>query len=127
GRFHDAVPPRPFGEMRTQIERELGRRLGQLFAQVDETPVAAASLAQVHKATLRDGTPVAVKVQYAEIARLARVDLACLRLVARIAGRVSRSFDLRAIIDEIAEFVGLELDFAREGDATERIRAAMAD
>jgi len=127
GRFHDAVPPRSFGEMRTQIERELGRPLGEVFAQVDATPLAAASLAQVHRATLRDGTPVAVKVQYAEIARLARVDLACLRLVARIAGRVSRSFDLRSIIDEIAELVGLELDFAREADATVRIGAALAD
>ncbi len=47
--------------------------------------------------------------------------------MARIAGRVSRSFDLRAIIDEITECVALELDFAREADTTERIRAAMCD
>jgi cytochrome P450/predicted unusual protein kinase regulating ubiquinone biosynthesis (AarF/ABC1/UbiB family) len=127
GRFHDAVPPRPFSEIAEQIERELGRSLAEVFSTVDETPLAAASLAQVHKATLRDGTPVAVKVQYAEIARLARVDLACLRIVARIAGRLSRTFDLRAIIDEIADFVGLELDFAREADSTDRIRTAMAD
>jgi cytochrome P450 family 110 len=126
GRFHDAVPPRPFSEMRTQIERELGRPLGEVFSTLDEAPLAAASLAQVHKATLRDGTPVAVKIQYAEIARLARVDLACLRILARIAGRVSRTFDLRAIIEEIAEFVALELDFGREADSTERIRAAIA-
>ncbi len=127
GRFHDAVPPRAFAEMRARIERELDRPIGEVFATVDETPLAAASLAQVHRATLRDGTPVAVKVQYAEIARLARVDLACLRIVARIAGQVSRSFDLRAIIDEIAEFVGLELDFVREAAATERVGAAMVD
>jgi cytochrome P450 family 110 len=127
GRFHDAVPPRPFSEMQAQVERELGRPLVEVFGAVDETALAAASLAQVHKATLRDGTPVVVKVQYAEIARLARVDLACLRIVARIAGRLSRSFDVRAIIDEIAEFVALELDFAREADTTERIRAAMRD
>src|SRR3989442_1282960 len=127
GRFHDAVAPRSFGEMRAQIEPELGRPLDEVFGQVEETPLAAASLAQVHRATLRDGTPVVVKVQYAEIARLARVDLACLRLLARVAGRMSRSFDLRSIIDEIAELVGLELDFAREGDATVRIRAALAD
>jgi ubiquinone biosynthesis protein len=127
GRFHDAVPPRPFSEMQAQVERELGRPLVEVFGAVDETALAAASLAQVHKTTLRDGTPVVVKVQYAEIARLARVDLACLRIVARIAGRLSRSFDVRAIIDEIAEFVALELDFAREADTTERIRAAMRD
>ncbi|TMA37366.1 MAG: AarF/ABC1/UbiB kinase family protein, partial [Deltaproteobacteria bacterium] len=127
GRFHDAVPPRSFGEMRAQIEHELVRPLAEVFAQVDETPLAAASLAQVHRATLRDGTPVAVKVQYAEIVRLARVDLACLRLVAHVAGRVMRSFDLRSIIDEIAELVGLELDFVREADATVRIGAALAD
>ncbi len=127
GRFHDAVPPRPFSEMQAQVERELGRALVEVFGAVDETALAAASLAQVHQATLRDGTPVVVKVQYAEIARLARVDLACLRIVARIAGRLSRSFDVRTIIDEIAEFVALELDFAREADTTERIRAAMRD
>jgi cytochrome P450 family 110 len=126
GRFHDAVPPRPFSEMWAQIERELGRPLGEVFEAVDETPLAAASLAQVHRATLRDGADVAVKVQYPEIARLARVDLACMRLLARVAGRLSRSFDLRSIIDEVAEFVALELDFAREADATVRIGAALA-
>jgi cytochrome P450/predicted unusual protein kinase regulating ubiquinone biosynthesis (AarF/ABC1/UbiB family) len=126
GRFHDAVPPRPFPEMREQIEHELGRPLGEVFETVDETALAAASLAQVHRATLRDGTDVAVKVQYPEIARLARVDLACLRLLARITARLARNFDLRSIIDEVAEFVALELDFAREADATIRIGSALA-
>jgi ABC1 atypical kinase-like domain len=90
GRFHDAVSPRPFSEMQAQIERELSRPMVDVFGAVDERPLAAASLAQVHKATLRDGTPVVVKVQDAEIARLPRVDLACLRIVARIAGRLYR-------------------------------------
>jgi cytochrome P450/predicted unusual protein kinase regulating ubiquinone biosynthesis (AarF/ABC1/UbiB family) len=127
GRFHDAVPPRPFAEMQNRIARELGRPLGEVFSAVDETPLAAASLAQVHKASLLDGTPVVVKVQYEEIARLARLDLACLRLLARVAGRIARNFDVRAVIDEIAELVWLELDFAREADSTDRIRAALAD
>ena len=126
GRFHDAVPPRPFRDMRAQIERELGRPLAEVFETVDETPLAAASLAQVHRARLRDGADVAVKVQYPEIERLARVDLACLRQLARVTGRMSRSFDLRSIMDEVAEFVALELDFAREADATVRIGAALA-
>ena len=127
GRFHDAVPPRPFPEMRAQIERELGRALEDVFSTMDEHAIAAASLAQVHRATLRDGgADVAVKVQYPEIAGLARVDLACLRMLARVTGSLSRTFDMRSIIDEVAEFVGLELDFAREADATVRIAAAMA-
>jgi ubiquinone biosynthesis protein len=90
GRFHDAVPPRPFAEMRNRIARELGRPLGEVFSAVDETPLAAASLAQVHKASLLDGTAVVVKVQYGEVARLSRLDLACLRFLARVAGHASR-------------------------------------
>jgi cytochrome P450/predicted unusual protein kinase regulating ubiquinone biosynthesis (AarF/ABC1/UbiB family) len=126
GRFHDRVPPRPLAALRPSIERELGRPLPEVFAQVDEEPIAAASLAQVHRATLRDGTAVAVKVQYPEIARLARIDLASLRRALRLAARLEPRFDLRSIFEEIGEYVALELDFVREAAATERIRAAFA-
>jgi len=127
GRFHDAVPPRPFPEMRRAIEAELGRPLDAVFASIDERPLAAASLAQVHRATLRDGTAVAVKIQYPEVAHLARVDLWSLRTVARFAGRLLRHFDLRSIVEEVAALVALELDFAREARSTERVRAAFAN
>jgi cytochrome P450/predicted unusual protein kinase regulating ubiquinone biosynthesis (AarF/ABC1/UbiB family) len=126
GRFHDAVPPRPFADVRCWVARELALPFDQVFARMDEIPLAAASLAQVHRATLCDGGDVVVKVQYPEVAHLARVDLASLRLVARLAGGLVRQFDLRSIFDEIAEFVALELDFAREARSTERIRAALA-
>src|SRR5256884_3269727 len=122
-RFHDAVPPRSFPEMRAQIERELGRPLNEVLATVDETPLAAASLAQVHKATLRDGTPVVVKVQYAEIARLARGGFGCLRIVARLARRGSRRLRLRALIHQDAEVVGLQLGLAPQGCAPAKIPA----
>jgi cytochrome P450/predicted unusual protein kinase regulating ubiquinone biosynthesis (AarF/ABC1/UbiB family) len=126
GRFHDAVPARPFGEVRHWIEQELGRPLDDVFAHVHTRPLAAASLAQVHRAVLRNGTGVAVKVQYPEVARLARVDLWSLRIAARLAGGLLRSFDVRSIFDEIAEFVALELDFEREARSTDRIRQALA-
>jgi cytochrome P450/predicted unusual protein kinase regulating ubiquinone biosynthesis (AarF/ABC1/UbiB family) len=126
GRFHDAVPARPFSEVRPWIERELGRPLDEVFSRVDPEPLAAASLAQVHRATLRDGTPVVVKVQYPEVAGLARVDLWSLRTVVRLAGGLLQSFDVRSIVNEIAELVALELDFEREARSTERIGAALA-
>jgi cytochrome P450/predicted unusual protein kinase regulating ubiquinone biosynthesis (AarF/ABC1/UbiB family) len=126
GRFHDAVPPRPFSEVKAWIERELGRPASEVFARLDETPLAAASLAQVHRGALRDGTEVAVKIQYPEVAHLARVDLASLRFFVRLAGGLLRAFDIRSIVEEIAEFVELELDFEREARSTERVRAALA-
>src|SRR5262249_12485240 len=123
----DAVPPRPFPEVREWIERELGRPLESVFAEIEEAPLAAASLAQVHRARLGDGGEVVVKVQYPEVARLARVDLASLRFFARLAGGLVKVFDIRSIFDEVASFVALELDFAREAQSTERVRAALAD
>ncbi len=126
-RFHDAVPPRPFAEVQQWIEHELGRPWRDVFASIDEAPLAAASLAQVHRARLRDGTDVAVKVQYPEVAHLARVDLASLRFFARLAGSLVRVFDIRSIFDEIAALVALELDFEREARSTDRIRTALAD
>src|SRR5262245_37163657 len=124
GRFHDRVPPRPWDALRPHVERELGRPLAEVFAHVDPEPLAAASLAQVHRATLRDGTAVVVKIQYPEIARLARVDLLSLRRALGVVARVEPNFDLRTMAEEVAEFVGLELDFAREADSTERIQAS---
>jgi len=67
-----------------------------------------------------------VKVQYPEVAHLARVDLATLRFFVRIAGGLVRVFDIRSIFGEIASFVALELDFEREARSTERVAAALA-
>jgi len=126
-RFHDRVPPRPFAELAPSLERELGRPLGDVFARVEAVPVAAASLAQVHRAQLRDGSLVALKIQYPEAARLFATDLANLRRGVRAASRLFRGFALRGPIEEVARFIALELDFAREAESLERCRAAFAD
>lgn len=127
GRFHDRVPPRAFESLRATIEEGLGCPIEDVFAHVDPTPLAAASLAQVHRARLKDGREVVLKVRYPEIARLARIDLTALRTALSVVARLEPRVDLRSVVEEIAEFVALELDFAREADSTERARAAFAD
>ncbi|MEE9280819.1 MAG: AarF/UbiB family protein, partial [Myxococcota bacterium] len=124
GRFYDRVPPRPFRRLARGIERDLGRPLDAIFAEVDETPLASASLAQVHRAVLHDGSKVVLKVQYPEIARLVRVDWAVVKRLAPWIPLPSSVVDASALLDEVAHFVELELDFEREAKSTERLRKA---
>jgi ubiquinone biosynthesis protein len=124
--LHDRVPARPFGKLRRHVERELGRPIEEVFTSIDEQPIAAASLAQVHRATLRSGEAVVVKIQYPEARRLFPIDMGSLRLAARVARRLNRDLDLRPLANELAEFVTLELQFSREARSTERVRANFA-
>jgi ubiquinone biosynthesis protein len=115
------VPPRPFETLAPLIERDLGRPLAEVFASVDREALAAASLAQVHRATLRDGSQVVVKVRYPEISRIIPLDLGMLRRVASIVQRLQRRIDVRALVTEVTRFIELELDFPREARSTERL------
>ena len=83
----DQVPAEPWPVVERVLSEELGRPLSQVFASVEHTPLAAASIAQVHAATLRDGTPVVIKVQRPTVARRVRQDLAVMAWVAPAPGR----------------------------------------
>ena len=121
---HDRVPARPFAIVRDVVERELGRPLDEVFAQFDETPIAAASLAQVHRARLKTGEDVAVKVQYPGLAELVRIDMANLRLACRIYEAFDpQPMELSPLVDELAKHIAYELDFRREAASAERVRA----
>jgi predicted unusual protein kinase regulating ubiquinone biosynthesis (AarF/ABC1/UbiB family) len=102
------------------IESELGRGPEELFAEFSPTPIAAASIGQVHVARLHDGTEVAVKVQYPGVADAIGDDLANTELLftfVKIAKGVVpqfRNFDVRALADEISERINEELDYAAE-------------
>lgn len=126
-KFHDQVPARPLAELRRVIEADLCQPLPQVFAKIEEQPLGAASLAQVHKAWLHDGRMVAVKVQYPEAARLFPTDIKTARVVARVVQRFPIHIDFVAVVDEIAKFVALELDFVREVAAMQRVAASFAD
>ena len=121
-RLQDAVPPRPVAQVRATIEEQFGCQLEALFATFDERPLASASLAQVHRATLADGREVVVKVQYPEVGRLVRLDIRNLRTIVGLVARREPNFDYRAIVNEIGNQVPLELDFVREAEMTRRVR-----
>jgi predicted unusual protein kinase regulating ubiquinone biosynthesis (AarF/ABC1/UbiB family) len=120
---HDAVPAREFALIKAHVERELGRPLQELFAEFDQAPLAAASLAQVHRARLHDGTEIAVKVQYPDIEQIVRTDLANMRRACRIYEKLDpQPMELLPLLDELATHIGFELDFEREARSADRVR-----
>jgi predicted unusual protein kinase regulating ubiquinone biosynthesis (AarF/ABC1/UbiB family) len=125
-KLQDRVPPRELPVVRRVVEGELGRPLEALFRHFSPRPVASASLAQVHEATLHDGRRVAVKVQYPEVAERVRGDLANLRALFRAIGWLESDLDLLPLVDEFGLHVPRELDFLAEARNAERV-AAMFD
>jgi len=126
GELHDRVPPRRFEQIRPHIERSLGRPLQECFARVDEVPIAAASLAQVHRGLTHDGRDVAIKVQYPDIDRVVATDLANFAFFVRLLVRLEPNFDLRIVLQEIQHLIPLELDFEREAANARRFAADFA-
>jgi predicted unusual protein kinase regulating ubiquinone biosynthesis (AarF/ABC1/UbiB family) len=109
------------------IEADLGRSPQSLFASWDPVPVAAASLGQVHAATLDDGTAVVVKVQYPGVAEALHADLDDTVFLRKLAGaELGRSIDGAALVS-LADAVRGELDYHAEARALERFAAAWAD
>jgi len=125
--LHDAVPPKPFPVIREVVERELGKPLGAVFARFEETPLASASLAQVHGARLHDGREVAVKVQYPDIEEIVRTDIRNVRRACRVYERFDpQPLELLPLLDELVSHTALELDFQREADSADRVRRLFA-
>ena len=124
---HDAVPSKPFPVIQAAVERELGKPIGAVFAEFAETPIAAASLAQVHAARLLDGTEVAVKVQYPDIEDIVRTDLRNMERACRIYEWVDpQPLELLPLLRELTVHLGFELDFRREARCADRVREIFA-
>lgn len=125
-RMQDAVAPTPFEVVRGVVESELGVRLGKLFVEFDPAPLGSASLAQVHRARLRDGRPVAVKVQRPGVAASVRADLDILAALAHRADVITdlgRRLHFADWVHEFRKTLLAELDYRIEAEALERFRA----
>ncbi len=112
--LRDAAPTVTFKDMRKVIEQELGDRLGDIFEEFEQEPIAAASIGQVYRAVLPDGRRVAVKVQYPGVAAAVRADMQNLGLILRLAKRIAPGMDPKAMGQEIRNRIEEELDYELE-------------
>lgn len=116
-RLQDDVAPFSFAEVRQIVTDELGVDLGHGFTSFDETPLAAASLAQVHRATLRSGREVAVKVQRPGIRKQIAEDMEALAELATFADahtEIGRRFGFSDLLEQFRKALVAELDYTRE-------------
>jgi predicted unusual protein kinase regulating ubiquinone biosynthesis (AarF/ABC1/UbiB family) len=124
--LQDRLPARPFDEIAGLIRAELGAGPDEAFRQFEREPIATASLAQVHAATLDDGRRVAVKVQHRDIDHLARQDLVVVRRIFRLVQWFTGLRGLENYHPEISRMIAEELDFVREAANIERVAANFA-
>ena len=128
-KLRDQVPPVPTPMIRAVIEESLEQPVDTLFASFEDEPLAAASIGQVHAATLHSGERVVVKVQKPGIAAQVDEDLAILQQIARFAQNrapLAEAYDLVALIDEFGWTLRSELDYQREGRNADQFRANFA-
>jgi ubiquinone biosynthesis protein len=124
------VPSDPPEIVRSIVEKELGKPISKLFATFDDQPLASASIAQVHAATLHDGRRVVVKVQHPDIAKRIRNDLEILTGLAQLAEKYIEElqpYQPKAIVEEFEKVLTRELDFGRELRNLERFVKNFAD
>lgn len=129
--LQDEVPPEPFSHVVAVIEAELGQPVDQIFSVLERKATAAASLGQVHKATLAsNGAQVAVKVQRPNIDQLVRMDLSTLKFVIWVINRfvdTSEFIDLMGVYREFKRTVYEEIDYLTETNNAKGFREMFAD
>lgn len=126
-KLREDVAPVPFEVLLAELEQDLGADPRRVFRGLDPRPLAAGSIAQVHRAELEDGTPVVLKVRRPGIREKVEADL---RLLARLAERLEqhpdlRSYRPRSVVRQFARVLRGELDLSREARHAKRLRLAL--
>lgn len=125
--LQDKVPPRPYEDIEARLLEEYqGRSPDEVFAFFDRHPVASASIGQVHRARLKTGEDVAVKVQYPDIEEIVRVDLRALKRIFWVLKRFMPDWGFDSTYREIREMVLAELDYKQEADSMRTIASNFA-
>jgi predicted unusual protein kinase regulating ubiquinone biosynthesis (AarF/ABC1/UbiB family) len=130
GELQDNVPKFPNSVAFARIEKELGRKINEVYAEFDIEPIAAASLGQVYRAKLFTGEEVAVKVQRPNLEAIIKGDIEILRKVTKFAERfpaLNENADWAGMLREFDETVHEEMDYSAEGKNAERFRESFKD
>jgi len=123
-KLQNAAPPLSIKSVHQQLADALGPQWRDRFSDFNDTPAAAASLGQVHKAVWRDGREVAVKVQYPGVASAVKSDLSQIQRFGRMLGAVAPGLDVKALLAEVSERMKDELDYIRESQYQRAFAAA---
>lgn len=129
-KLQDEVPPFPFESVKIVIEEELEGPLDEFFSEFEEIPIASASIAQVHRACLIDGTEVAVKVQRLNLEDQIKKDIVLMRYLAKQADKRIKNleyYNLPLIVDEFERVIENEMDFSQEARNLEKFRKMFQD
>ena len=126
-KLQEAAPPMPVETVHQVLDEQFGRRWPERFQEFDDTPAAAASIGQVHRAVWGDGREVAVKLQYPGAGPALMADLTQLTRLAWLFAKISPGLDVKPLLAELKERVLEELDYSMEADAQRQFAQAFAD
>ncbi|MBD2081195.1 AarF/ABC1/UbiB kinase family protein [Leptolyngbya sp. FACHB-17] len=118
------VPPIDWAEVEVMLRKQFSQPLEEIFASINYKPVAAGSIAQTHRAVLKDGRPVALKVQRPGLSAVVEQDISLIRFIARLVAQTEfgQYYDIVSIAEEFAEALRYELDFTQEARYTDQLR-----
>jgi len=125
--LQNQIPPRPYHEIESRIKTELKNSPENLFKNFDKTPLASASIGQVHRATLKNGTEVVVKVQHENIEKIAEIDL---KVMERLTSLVSYFYNVKGIefaYSQVKKMIQEELDFDTEARSMKMIKENLSE
>ncbi len=123
----DEVPPESYSDIIQTIEEEFGKKAKDLYAHIEHSPLGSASVAQVHKARLKDGKSVVIKVQRPNVAEQFSADINILRYLAqKLQKRLKDNVNPILIVEEFERYTKQELDFLHEAEYIDKIRTELA-
>ncbi|XP_059675639.1 aarF domain-containing protein kinase 1 isoform X7 [Gavia stellata] len=119
--LHSQAPQSTRQEIEQVIREDLGKEIKELFLSFEDTPLGAASLAQVHKAVLQDGRTVAVKIQHPKVRAQSSKDILLMEVLLLVVKQIFPDFEFMWLVEEAKKNLPLELDFLNEGRNAEKV------